>query len=557
MKILSSIIFILTATSSLFALSPSTKEQMKSSLDVIAFTFDVGYAPAQWKKDLSGWNLFYELTKAKNKIDASCELTPKEYQKIVREFLGSTQDYHVRIDFYSTESSKLPLRIKGAEGKYYISWIDRHILPEKRFDFRVGDEVVSMNGQPVKQILEELKNNNFISNVPETDELLAQMYLTIREGRLGYDAPQGSVDLKIRRRGTSKSEVTQVNWIYSSEFFPPFISAIKSPGHRIVEKRRAFRHDRSFLSAEAKMLSESKESLGSRRTFLPYLGKVVWESDPESFFHAYIFLDQSGKKIGYIRIADYIAEYEDTLEFANIITRMKESTEALVLDQVNNPGGSVFYLYTLVSMLTDRPMEVPSHSIALTQDDLLDALFYIDLLELVPNDESILKDIQAELMGFPIDYEMTRDMLASYQRVVEEWKAGHNIIHDQYLLGVKYIKPNPAVHYDKPILMLINSLDFSGGDFMPAIMQDNQRATLLGTRTAGAGGYVLRHEFPNRFGIKGFKYTGSIAHRTNGQPLENLGVQPDIPYELTKEDLKGTYVPYRAAIRQALSDLTD
>ncbi len=52
--------------------------------------------------------------------------------------------------------------------------------------------------------------------------------------------------------------------------------------------------------------------------------------------------------------------------------------------------------------------------------------------------------------------------------------------------------------------MLINEMDMSCADFMPAILQDNKRATLFGSRTAGAGGHVLSFNFPNIHGIADF-----------------------------------------------------
>ena len=100
--------------------------------------------------------------------------------------------------------------------------------------------------------------------------------------------------------------------------------------------------------------------------------------------------------------------------------------------------------------------------------------------------------------------------------------------------------------------MLVNSLDFSCGDFFPAILQDNKRATILGTKTAGAGGYVLETSFLNLQGIAHFSYTGSIAFRLDGQPIENYGVTPDIVYNMTTYDLQNNYGQYTRTIQEAL-----
>ncbi|TBR20006.1 protease-like activity factor CPAF, partial [bacterium] len=115
--------------------------------------------------------------------------------------------------------------------------------------------------------------------------------------------------------------------------------------------------------------------------------------------------------------------------------------------------------------------------------------------------------------------------------------------------------PHPTERYTKPILLLINELDFSCGDFFPAILQDNKRATVFGVRTAGAGGAVKATQFPNQFGIAGLAYTWTIALRTNGQPIENLGVTPDVDYKTTEEDLKTGFAGYARAIQAALTNL--
>jgi C-terminal processing protease CtpA/Prc len=80
---------------------------------------------------------------------------------------------------------------------------------------------------------------------------------------------------------------------------------------------------------------------------------------------------------------------------------------------------------------------------------------------------------------------------------------------------------------------------------------------LFGSRTAGAGGYVFAFEFPNTHGIAMCSYTASIAERTNQQKIENLGVSPDVPYEVTLEDLQNSYEGYIKAVNQTVQGLLE
>jgi C-terminal processing protease CtpA/Prc len=139
--------------------------------------------------------------------------------------------------------------------------------------------------------------------------------------------------------------------------------------------------------------------------------------------------------------------------------------------------------------------------------------------------------------------------------LIHQWDNGNIFSDPTYLFGVDEIRPHPRYRYNKPIVLLINSLDFSGGDFFPAILQDNKRAVVLGTRTAGAGGYVLTTEYPNHSGIKHFIMTGSLAKRIDQKPIENLGVTPDIHYELTPDDVQGDYKEYVSAILDAVEKI--
>jgi hypothetical protein len=100
--------------------------------------------------------------------------------------------------------------------------------------------------------------------------------------------------------------------------------------------------------------------------------------------------------------------------------------------------------------------------------------------------------------------------------------------------------------YDKPIIVLIDEFSTSAGDIFPAMLQDNQRGPLVGTRTNGAGGSTSAWAV-------GF-YSEVVSSNTNSLVMrkgpiatpeyptapyiENIGARADIPLlYMTKENL--------------------
>jgi C-terminal processing protease CtpA/Prc len=298
--------------------------------------------------------------------------------------------------------------------------------------------------------------------------------------------------------------------------------------------------------------------LGSRQTFTPDLGAKIWETGADNSFYAYIYMTPERKLIGYIRIAQYIMpDYNKAVaDFAAIIQRFQAATDSMIIDQVNNPGGSVFYLYSLASMLTDQPLHTPLHHMSITQQDVMGALQTKARYQNVKNDEEARKAATADdgADGYPVNYEFARFMVSYADFLIDQWTQGHHISEPYWIGGVNQINPAP-IHYTKPILLLTNHLDFSGGDFFPAIMQDNHRVKIFGTRTAGAGGYILQEQYANNLGVALYSVTGSIAARLSGNPIENLGITPDVEYEMTAEDYQNNYGPYIKAVQATVNGL--
>lgn len=558
-------------------INDTLSDDVVGALYTMRSVYRAEYAPAQWKKKFSGYDLETEFNKALAAVQAKPDLTLADAREIFKSFVYAMRDYHTSISFVSTESASLPLSIKSAGDKVFLVFIDRAKLSEASFPFHVGDELVTLDGKPAIAAIAEVQAQ-ITSNVPETDKAIAEMRFFARSTARGLKVPQGPITLGIKAKGTNQVVQFQLIWDYTPEkVFPrgtltssemPLASPVPSLAQGLLSdtvdgldakatQSPLFHPQMSVKLGEVAVTPDNPFTTGTRKSFMPDLGTKVWESGTDNFFYAYIYKTADRKLVGYVRIASYEApDYPKALaDFSKIISLFEATTDDMVIDQVNNPGGSVFYLYALASMLTEQPLTTARHRMSITPEDISEALVSIAKLKGVQNDEDAKKVIPAsDLDGYPVSYQFARFALSYSQFLVDEWNAGRKLTHPYWIGGVDHINPS-ATHYSKPILLLTNHLDFSGGDFFPTVLQDNKRVTILGTRTAGAGGYVNDVKVPNNVGIDTFRCTESIAERVDGNPIENLGVKPDLDYEQTEADFTQGFAPYVKAVQTAAASL--
>ncbi|MGZ3735562.1 MAG: protease-like activity factor CPAF [Bdellovibrionota bacterium] len=538
-----------------FAHAGTLVDDVSNSLEAMRAVYSAEYAPADWKKHYIGYDLNTELDKELAALHAKPDLTQADAREILKNFVYAMHDYHVSISFLSTEAATLPLTIRSGGGRYFIAAIDRSKLGEKAFPFHLGDEVLTFDNKPVALAAAEVASQ-FTANIAGTDAALSELRLTSRSASRGLRVPQGPVSLGIVRKGEGVARGVQLIWDYTPELINPRAPLGALLASAAAPRASAF-HPMMSAAYEGLTSEDNPQGLGTKVTFTPDLGEKVWEAAADNTFHAYIFKDAKGERVGYVRLAgyhepDYVKAVAD---FATLMKIFQAGTEKLVIDQVNNPGGSVFYVYTLASMLTDQPLLNPRHRMSVTQRDVSDALDVIKQLKDVKNEDDALKALKPDdLDGYPGSYEVARFMLNNAHFLISEFNAGRKLTAPYFIGGVDHVNP-AATAYTKPILLLVNHLDFSGGDFFPSILQDNKRATILGSRTSGAGGYVVDVKIPNNVGIDTFRVTESIAERADGNPIENLGVTPDIVHEMTANDMANDYVDYVNAIQDALGKL--
>ncbi len=540
------------------------KATMLQNLDVISSVFSAQYGPGLWKESHEGWDLDAQINKAKQQVQNTPNITMDQYHEFLRTFFHSMKDYHVSVGFNSTEASTLPFAVTGTKGHYYISWIDRAKLSESSFPFKVGDELTAFGGKPTADVVKDLQAR-LGNNTALTDKALASMFLTSRHASSFGDVDKGPVSVTVKPQGGGAPQSRQLLWDYTPEQIKQpkprentfNIAEVPEPGAIPKVRIPGMMEMLAPVQAELAEPAANPMSIGSRESFLPDLGTKVWSSPDDSVFHAYIYQRPDKKLIGYVRISSYEPDDADAAvkEFGEIVKLFQSKTQGLVIDQVNNPGGSVLYLYALASMLTDRPLATPRHHVAITQEDVQGAVNFLKLEPLIKSDADALKAMGPSQGGYPTSYEFFRHLIEYQRFVIDQWNQGKTLTDPIFIEGVDQINPSSVAKYGKPILLLINELDFSGGDFFPAIMQDNKRATLFGTRTAGAGGFIREVKVPNQVGIDHFVVTGSIAVRADKQPIENLGVRADVQYAPTLADLQGGFADYAKTVDAAMTRL--
>lgn len=558
MQLLKSIFIFIVIPLLAFAESQDSKKyKMLSNLEFIKDVFETKYAPAEWKKAHFDWDLNKSMFDAKMKIRTPTDLSLKEYQSILRQFFFSLRDYHSSILFHSTEGAFLPFRIQGINGKYFVSWIS---ASEKfhSYSLSIGDQIIEFDGRDVHDVIQELKSKELGANNPETDQLMAEDVLTDRIAALGHAVPRGTVLLKVLSLDDPEGRYVEVPWCYFPEKITNGLSltsevkSYKDLGEHPFYHKKRMAPFYEHLHTARRTADGYAERLRIRKGDLPALGTILSQGSEDDFFYAYIFEIPGNRTIGYIRISDYGGTAQEVADFTRWIKYFEKKTSALVIDQLDNPGGSLLYLYALASMLSKTPLLTFKESVTLTQADIAFCLDYLEVLEEVRTDAEAIDLLGSSLSGYPVDLNLANCFANDCQKMLKEWSMGHFFTSPLYPYGISYIQPSQKACYTKPILVLVNSRSFSCGDYFPALLQDNQRATIFGSRTAGAGGYVLPLQYPNLFGIAEFSVTGSIAVRSNGLPIENLGVTPDIEYQLTENDLQRNYVDYIKAVQEAL-----
>ena len=553
-----------------------TTKQRDTDLVQLASMYAKQYAPYEWKRDVIGFDL-YRLTPWLQRVHNTDDL---DFQEALIDYVASLNDAHDYIAFPSTFSASLGFTADIYDGKVLIDSVDRAVLPTAQYPFDVGDELVALDGQPVQAVIASFRKYAVAANQRSTDRLAASL-LTDRFQELMPHAPElGDAALaSVRLTATGAMNNYLIPWAKSGFglesqgplpsprrgngriFLPPAqgstleatIGGVGPTLFRMVDVPAGDNTLPSYLDSIRPLLNVSFPKsryavlgFGERTPVFDLPASFVQRLGTQSthFFFSGTYTS-NGVRIGFVRIPSMmppnaalaLQQLDQEMAFFNA------NTDVLVVDITRNPGGSVSVTEAFAQRLFPSAFRSVGFEIRATQ------IWINSIVSAV---------VAAEAAGAPA--EIIANLRAIMNEIIEAYNENRGRTAPVSLTtGSLTLAPAPNA-YARPVLLLVDEMTASGGDFFAAILQDNHRGPLLGMRTLGAGGSVFQFDC-TVFTESACAITVSLMNRgvvisgTEYPPspyIENVGVRPDIVVDyMTRANLMSAGAPFVQAFTDA------
>ena len=533
----------------LLALAPLAQAQLTTDqklfdMQSLGAIYAKRYGPADWKKAAFNFDIF----QLQPWLDRAAATTNDlDFYEVLVEYVAGLNDSHDAYILPSTFAASLSFTTDIYDGKVLIDFINRTRLPLAQFPFVIGDEVVSVDGLTSADLVAKFSKYVQQANPRSTARRAAAMIAVRRQSRHPRAHEIGDTASVVVQRQTSGAlETYTISWVKSGialtqvgSLGPPFGTTAKDaeneddggvPSDPLTQLQTALAPMPKGELNSATLAPLFVQSLPSN--FVRRLGT----NTTTDFFYSGIF-QANGKRIGFLRIPTYnpSSSIAALAQFQSEIAYFQDNTDGLIVDQMRNPGGLLCYGESIVANLTPTVFQPLGYQIRATWEFV--ASFYSN-------------------SGVNAQYKLLSDaLLAAYN-------SNRGTTEAVPLCSASFERP-PAtsggrvIAYTKPLVMLIDEFSTSTADSVPAMLQDNQRGILVGTRTNGAGGSNSLNISNWQVGAYSEGTTGvtlSLMVRKNsvqvdGFPVtnyvENVGVTADVQLDyMTRDNLLQNGKPF-------------
>jgi hypothetical protein len=584
------------------AFADLTMDQKVSDFTQLAGLYARHYGPYEAKRDLYGFDLF-DLKPWMEKVRAS--KTDLEFLDICTRYVASLRDSHDGFSIRSNYEPFLPIGVDVYDGKVLIDGIDRVSLPITRYPFRVGDEILSIDGKTMEQWIQDLDpyTVNGASNPVSRARIAANLAIDRYQGWF-TTSPLSMIEGKttatvVILRQTGDTETYEIEWqIFGTPYYgegpiPPFRTELKAkprtiskaktlsfrrkgdtadlvdpnpwglgiePGEEIVpEATPSYMEGFNKLTVSRPDEGGSISPFGSMNPlFNPPAGfRIRLGARAGDFFISGTF-PVGTKTVGFIRIPTMSPSNANAAltQFAAEILTLQSMTDGLVVDVMANGGGSLCYAQALVGTFMAQQFRGAAYHIRATQ-------FWVGVFS---NSLSNAK--------FNGSAQWIQDLYGSYlQAVTQAMSENRGMTGPIPICGVT-IETDPTISdgrgnfmsYTKPVLVLTDNFTLSAAESFAMFLQDEKRATVLGTITDGGGGNVNSFN-AGAFSESNTRITQSLITRKNPVAVgsfpavnyyDGVGIAPDIEVSrMTKENLLTSGAPFVQAFTSAIAALME
>jgi C-terminal processing protease CtpA/Prc len=453
------------------------------------------------------------------------------------------------------------------EGKLIVVGWDDELLIKNGIsrELKVGDEILTLNGRSVHKIAREnliyTQSGTFLSRLEEAYFfILSRTHAFFRQVNEGdrvellfkRDKETFSGHLSWLKRSVWNQQLIRFpekykptedqkkdtgNFTYGSSntvrsFFREGVDSLKLPMGSILDIGAMVNN--GINQDEANKTKEKSES------------KKTDQLKAVTRLQAYT-IKYKDKNIAVLRIPSYspgtINDAVNELKWIEkVLTILQQQSDYLIIDQVSNGGGYVYYVNELIKLFAkDKFYQGVTSNYRLTQT-LLNS--WEDTPTEVGGDKVLnfahirLNDLMMEKM---------REKL----RRGEEWTGPLNMTGDNLIAPDEVVKAGVGAKgaaYTKPVMIINNTQSGSGGDFFPALMRKNGFAWMMGSTSMGLGGPVYR-SINSMPGSEMFmRCTAAECAFSDGTPLENVGAVVDVRRDVTLKDVKEAFKGFSADV---------
>ena len=183
------------------------------------------YAPYEWKRQLFGFDLL-DIGPWLDRVARSAD--DLEFFEIALEYIASLDDTHSSFSMPSNFIASLGFAVDIYDDRVLIEAINRTRLPVQQYPFQIGDELISVDGRPVEELMADFSRFLKRANPRSTRRTMAD-FLTFRpQSRLPrtIDLPDQAIVVIAREGGGQES--FSIPWLKTGRPLR-FIGPVTSP----------------------------------------------------------------------------------------------------------------------------------------------------------------------------------------------------------------------------------------------------------------------------------------------------------------------------------------